>query len=163
MFLFHCRRELYVKSLLGNHVLNLMRPLHPSIWFCLFSTLALCTFAIKMTYSHDEGTEKVMLGSYLTCMLPVHSLVNQGVSDTPKKYSSRIVFIVTLLCGVIISASFSACMTSLFAVKDVHYPFTDLKSLLQKSNYEIIMLAGTAILGNYKVNEESLQHSTLTL
>ena len=61
----------------------------------------------------------------------------------PSKLFGKIILFVMLMISLILNTAYSANLTSLLAVKKVHFPFYDLPSLFYATNYEIGTVSGT--------------------
>ena len=60
----------------------------------------------------------------------------------PSKLFGKIILFVMLMISLILNTAYSANLTSLLAVKKVHFPFYDLTSLFYATNYEIGTVSG---------------------
>ncbi len=59
------------------------------------------------------------------------------------QFGCRFVFLGVFLIGLLVSASYSAALTSFLAVKIHKPPFRNMKEMLYDTNYNIVTVAGT--------------------
>ena len=144
------RRNMYIFTKDDKAAMNFIGLFPGGIWISICVTFTATGIAMLLTleYGRSGSSEpEDIQDSYhsdLHFMLPIHSLFMQGVADTPWKLSSRIVFVAAFLCSVVLFNSYSANMTSMFAVKRTVYPFRDYNSLLNDSPFNVILIGGTA-------------------
>ena len=149
------RNLLYIRNdMMGNAetFLTFIAPLHPHMWLCIFFTLVVCTLIYALTAKFGRYLkEDHNFDLSLSAMVVIHGIISQGAPYEPQKMSTRVVFLSIFLVGLIIYSSYSACLTSFLAVKRFNLPFIDAKSMMDKSDYKFLTVAGTFYVDVFKV------------
>lgn len=68
-----------------------------------------------------------------------------GTNYDPQWTSTKIIFIVIFFTGLVVYTAYSASLTSALAVIKIKYPFKDLKSFYDQTNYKIGSVQNTAM------------------
>ena len=128
--------------------MTFLLPFSPSLWYSL--AVLLLTVSAVLTLSYLLGPENhLQPGSFLPAnsfLIILGSWFAQGSWLDPKSLSSRIIFLVSFLCGVTIYTAYSAKLISFLSVVKVTLPFTSLEELLASGQYSVGLTKGTASL-----------------
>ena len=129
--------------------LTFLLPFSPSLWYSL--AILLLTVSAVLTVSYLLGPEHhLQPDSFLptnSFLIILGSWLAQGSWLDPKSLSSRIIFLVSFLCGVTIYTAYSAKLISFLSVVKVTLPFTTLEELLASGQYSVGLTKGTADFG----------------
>ena len=68
-----------------------------------------------------------------------------GTNYDPQWTSTKIIFIVIFFTGLVVYTAYSASLTSALAVIKIKYPFKDLKTFYEQTNYKIGSVQNTAM------------------
>ena len=116
-------------------------PVDFTLWIATSLLISLFIFLISLTYYF--GPENRLnpdsfsaINSWLTIW---GSLMTQGASLDPKSFSSKLIFLVSFLFGVIFYASFSSMLISFLTVIKLVLPFTSLEEI-ERTDYQIFCI-----------------------
>ena len=121
------------------------------MWVFVAAAIFLCIIIFHATtiLKFKEDSERFTIG--LSVLVIVHGFLGQGAPYEPQSYSSRIVFLVTFVCGLILYTGYSACLTSFLAVKTMDLPFKDFQTFYDKTDFSIVTVKGTYYEDIFKV------------
>ena len=68
-----------------------------------------------------------------------------GTNYDPQWTSTKIIFIVIFFTGLVVYTAYSASLTSALAVIEIKYPFTDLQTFYEQTDYKIGSIPNTAM------------------
>ena len=68
-----------------------------------------------------------------------------GTNYDPQWTSTKIIFIVIFFTGLVVYTAYSASLTSALAVIKIKYPFKDLRTFYDQTNYKIGSVRNTAM------------------
>ncbi|KAJ9591719.1 hypothetical protein L9F63_001747 [Diploptera punctata] len=117
----------------------LLAPFSNVLWVCIIGILLILVLMLRLThYVNLNHREEIPNNFNLhTCLLCVVSIFcQQGHEATPLYVSSQLVFITSLIVGLIIFASYSAVIISFLSVTKSDLPFTTFQGLLDDGTYQ---------------------------
>jgi hypothetical protein len=75
-----------------------------------------------------------------------------GTPDEPDSMSNKTVFFTMYIIGYLLCASYSACLTSFLAVKDLTLPFNNYHEMHHETNYKVVLIQASAYTSRLLVN-----------
>ena len=133
------------------------------LWVALFLLLVLMVFCLSFTYlvGPKRQLNPNSFDFWISTMVIWAAQVGQGSWLDPKSLSSKIVFLISFLFGVVLVTSFSAKLISYLTVIKWTLPFTSPHGI-QKTAYGLGSVRGSSILDNFLyAPPHSIEH-TLT-
>ena len=131
---------------LETNWLTFLEPFSTLLWISLLCLLF--TISTLLTLAYLLGREKRLSpGSFSpqnSWMTIWGSWMAQGSWLEPKSIPTRIMFLLSFLCGITIYTAYSAKLISFLSVPKVALPFTSLEELLPSREFSVGMLKGTA-------------------
>ena len=121
-------------------------PFTPVVWSALFLLFVTLSFALSITYKFGQE-HSINQDSFTFWNAPLvvwSSFVAQGSPVEPKTTSTKIVFLIAFLLGLINLSSFNATLTSYLAVFKVSLPFDNLEGIFA-SDFTIGGIRGAII------------------
>jgi hypothetical protein len=88
----------------------------------------------------------------MSFIILIHGALAQGSPFEPKSLANRIVFLAIYILGLLMIVSYSACLTSILAVRRDEFPFTDSYSMYHKSDYNLLAIHGSTLQHRLQVN-----------
>ena len=127
--------------------LTFLLPFSNDLWFgllVLFFTLAGVLAASYKLGPEKELNPKSFLPS--SALLSVWgSWIAQGSWLDPKSITSRIVFLISFLCGVLVYTAYSAKLISFLSVTKATLPFSNMEELLLRKDYSVGAMRGSSM------------------
>ena len=128
--------------------LTFLLPFSDSLWLGLLGLFF--TLAAFLAAFYKLGPEKKLNpNSFVpgsTLVVVWGSWIAQGSWLDPKSIASRIVFLVSFFCGVLIYTAYSAKLISFLSVTKATLPFSSMKELLHLKDYSVGTLRGTSMI-----------------
>ena len=140
--------------------LTFLLPFSDDLWLGLLALFF--TLAVFLAASYRLGPEKKLNPKSFvpgsTLVVVWGSWIAQGSSIDPKSIASRIVFLVSFLCGVLIYTAYSAKLISFLSVTKATLPFSSMKELLHVKDFSVGTLRGTSMVSFFfDADENSLR------
>ena len=128
--------------------LTFLLPFSDELWLgllVLFFTLVVFLAAFyKFGPERKLNPKSFVPGS--TLIVVWGSWIAQGSWLDPKSIASRIVFLVSFVCGVLIYTAYSAKLISYLSVTKATLPFSSMKELLQLKDFSVGTIRGTSMV-----------------
>ena len=128
--------------------LTFILPFSDDLWLGLL--VLFFTLAAFLAASYKLGPEKKLNPKSFvpgsTLVVVWGSWIAQGSWLDPKSIASRIVFLVSFVCGVLIYTAYSAKLISFLSVTKATLPFSSMKELLHLKDYSVGTLRGTSMI-----------------
>ncbi|PSN29860.1 hypothetical protein C0J52_26359 [Blattella germanica] len=137
--------------------INFFLPFRWPLWICIFFTLVLLAICLTIAsrLEHVNGTRELSTYTLMDSFLYVlGSFCGQGQNATPTAWTCRIVYLLSLLVGIIILAAYSAALISFLTVQRPDLPFETLGEFLSDGSYNIFIPNGSILqdFQKWKIN-----------
>ncbi len=127
-----------------------LMPLNLGVWLSMSMAFLLCGVLLYL------DREPYVYPPFL---IVLNGMFCQGVPNMPDKASRRIVCLVIFTLAMLMHQAYSATLTSfLAAVKDIP-PFTNLKTMMDLTDYRVATVKGCSFENFFKVRINNMQSS----
>uniref|UniRef100_T1JAD4 Ionotropic glutamate receptor C-terminal domain-containing protein n=1 Tax=Strigamia maritima TaxID=126957 RepID=T1JAD4_STRMM len=126
-----------------------VRPFNYRTWICIVSLLLGMVFLLTANQQIKwKKSDYISKGFKINnpIFVAVQVLCQQGLEDTPKDGSSRIIFIIMWLFSLLVFASYAATLTSYFTTAELKLPIKNLNDFLKQTEYKMAFISASAFV-----------------
>ncbi|XP_063995868.1 glutamate receptor 1-like [Diachasmimorpha longicaudata] len=87
----------------------------------------------------------------------------QGLSEFPDETALRILYVSIFISALVVSAAYSASLTSFLTVSSIYLPFNSMEEFANDGRYKLIVLQDSADYDMFKVSNESIMKKMMSL
>ncbi|KAL2712484.1 hypothetical protein V1478_018007 [Vespula squamosa] len=134
-----------------------------SIWFGILGVLLVTSILLiflKMKDKKDRSVGQLLIDNLLEVW---NIFCQRGVEDIPDRFSLRIAYFSVFFFAVIISAAYSASMTSFLTAGIRKLPFQSLESFVEDGSYRLIIVRDTAEYDIFANSDDPLEKELMKL
>ena len=128
--------------------LTFILPFSENLWLGLlvlfFTLAALLAASYKLGPEKNLNPKSFLPGS--TMVVVWGSWMSQGSWLDPKSIGSRIIFLASFFCGVLIYTAYSAKLISFLSVTKATLPFSSMQELLDRKDYSVGTVKGSSMV-----------------